>query len=73
MSQSRIYSALEASTNVAVGLVVSMMANALVFPLFHFHPSGIQNAEITVIYTAISFVRSYCLRRAWNAIGRCRA
>lgn len=70
MSQSRTYSALEAGTNIAVGLAISMLANAVVFPLFHFHPSGLQNVEITAIYTVISFVRSYCLRRVWNAIGK---
>jgi hypothetical protein len=69
MSQSRKASALEACTNIAIGLAVSMVANALVFPLFKFHPSGAQNAEITAIYTAISFVRSYLVRRMWNAIG----
>jgi hypothetical protein len=73
VSQSRMCSALEAGTNIAVGIVVSLVANAIVFPLFHFRPSGVQNAEITAIYTAISFVRSYCLRRAWNAIGKRRA
>lgn len=69
MSQSRKGSAFEALTNIAIGIVVSMIANALVFPLFHFHPSGSQNVEITAIYTAISFVRSYLIRRMWNAIG----
>lgn len=69
MSQSRKGSAFEALTNIAIGIVVSMIANALVFPLFKFHPSGSQNFEITAIYTAISFVRSYLIRRMWNAIG----
>lgn len=69
MSQTRKASLLESATNIAIGLVVSMVANALVFPLFHFHPSGVQNVEITAIYTAISFVRSYVVRRVWNAIG----
>ena len=66
MNQSRKMSALEAATNVSVGLVVSVIANHLVFPLFGFHPSLAQNIAITVIYTAISFVRSYALRRLFN-------
>jgi len=69
MSQSRKGSAFEALTNIAIGIVVSMIANATVFPLFNFHPSGSQNFEITAIYTGISFVRSYLIRRMWNSIG----
>lgn len=70
MSQSRKGSAFEALTNIAIGIVVSIIANAIVFPLFGFHPSGSQNVAITTIYTAISFVRSYLIRRRmWNSIG----
>lgn len=66
MSQSRKGSAAEAVTNVAVGLIVSMIANATVFPLYGFHPSLLDNIGITLIYTAISLVRSYLLRRGFN-------
>ena len=70
MSQSRKGSALEASVNMAVGLAVSMIANAIVFPAYGFHPSLLDNAGITLIYTGISLVRSYCLRRAFNLASR---
>lgn len=70
MSQSRRGSAAEAVTNVLVGLIVSMIANAIVFPIYGFNPSALDNIGITLIYTAISLVRSYCLRRAFNFIGR---
>lgn len=66
MSQSRKMSALEAATNVSVGLIVSVIANHLIFPLFGFNPSIAQNIAITIIYTAISLVRSYALRRFFN-------
>lgn len=66
MSQSKRGSAFEAFINIAVGLIVSVIANHLVFPLFGFVPSLGQNVAITTIYTGISFVRSYCLRRAFN-------
>lgn len=68
MSQSRKGSATEATMNIAVGLVVSMVANHFVFPVFGFHPSLADNVTITAIYTAISFVRHYFLRRFFNAI-----
>lgn len=66
MSQSKRGSAVEAFINIAVGLIVSVIANHLIFPLFGFVPSLGQNVAITAIYTGISFVRSYCLRRAFN-------
>jgi hypothetical protein len=69
MSQSRKGSAFEAFVNIAVGLVISIIANHLIFPLFGFEPSLSQNITITIIYTAISFIRSYCLRRVFNYFG----
>ena len=69
MSQSRKGSAFEAAVNIAVGVVVSIIANWLVFPQFGFTPSLGQNIAITAIYTAISFARQYCLRRMFNWAG----
>lgn len=66
MSQSRKMSALEAAINVVVGLIVSIIANHLIFPLFGFNPSIAQNVAITIIYTVISLARSYALRRFFN-------
>ncbi|WP_062390848.1 DUF7220 family protein [Pseudomonas abietaniphila] len=70
MSQSRKGSFVEACVNMAVGLAVSMIANSIVFPAYGFHPSLLDNIGITLIYTAISLLRSYCLRRAFNLFDR---
>lgn len=67
MTQSRLGSLIEALMNVAIGLLVSMVANALVFPHFGFHPTLGENVSITLIYTAISIARQYVLRRWFNA------
>jgi len=67
MGQTRLGSFIEAMFNVAIGLAVSIVANALVFPLFDFHPSLHQNINISLVYTAISIVRQYVLRRWFNA------
>lgn len=67
MTQTRLGSLLESLANVAIGLAVSMIANALVFPRFGFHPTAGENAAISLIYTAISIARSYALRRFFNA------
>lgn len=65
--QSRLGSLTEALVNVVIGLCISMVANALVFPAFGFHPDLRQNASISGIYTAVSIARSYVLRRWFNA------
>jgi hypothetical protein len=67
MNQTRLGSLIEAVFNVAIGLAISLVANALVFPLFGFRPTLAENVWISVIYTAISLVRSYALRRWFNA------
>lgn len=67
MTQTRLGSLIEAIFNVAIGLSISIVANAIVFPRFGFRPTLVENLWISVIYTVISLVRSYALRRWFNA------
>ena len=67
MNQTRVGSLIEACINVAIGLCVSVVANHFVFPQFGFYPSLGENVVISLIYTAISIVRQYVLRRWFNA------
>ena len=67
MGQTRIGSLIEALIKVAIGLLVSVAANAVVFPQFVFQPSMGENVAISLIYTAISIARQYVLRRFFNA------
>lgn len=66
--QSRKASVMEAWTNVLVGYSVNFSANLLIFPLFGMHISLSANFVMGLIYTAISLVRSYTLRRVYNAL-----
>jgi hypothetical protein len=66
MSQSRKGSMFEAIMNVLVGYGINFTANILIFPLFGWHISMQQNLVLGVIYTAISLLRSYCIRRWFN-------
>ena len=66
MSQSRIQSLIESWTNVIVGFGLAALANYLLFPLFGWAISAEQNATLVIIYTLISFARSYVLRRVFN-------
>lgn len=69
MTQTKLASAAESVTNVAVGYAVAMLTQALVFPLFGFYASTAQHAGIALIFTVVSLVRSYALRRLFNYIG----
>lgn len=67
MTQSRVDSFMEAFVNIAIGLVISTIANWLVLPtVLNVSMSVGQNVTISVIFTAISLVRSYAIRRAFN-------
>lgn len=70
MSQTRRMSIIETVTGVAIGFAVSMAASLVVYPWFGHAFSLAQNAGITVIFTVLSIVRGYCVRRAFNWLGR---
>lgn len=67
MSQTRLSSFIEALMNVAIGFSINYIANLLIFPLFDMHISLIDNLWMGMIYTIISIVRSYVIRRWFNA------
>lgn len=66
MSQSRRWSAIEAVANVVVGYALAVMTQAWVFPLFGLHASPREHAVIGLVFTAVSLIRSYSLRRLFD-------
>ncbi|MBL0144319.1 MAG: hypothetical protein IPP91_20000 [Betaproteobacteria bacterium] len=68
MMQTRWMSLMESIANVIVGFVVAVIAQILVFPLFGMHPTVSQNLWIGLIFTAVSLVRSYLLRRGFEVL-----
>lgn len=67
MNQTRLGSFIEAWMNVLVGFLVNFGANLVILPLIGFHISVSQNLFIGVLYTIVSVIRSYCIRRWFNA------
>jgi len=67
VKQSRAMSLVEAVTNVLVGYGVAVMTQVLVFPLFGLHATLRDNLTIGLVFTAVSLLRSYLLRRAFEA------
>ena len=66
--QSRRMSLVEAITNVAVGFLVALLTQIIVFPLFGLQVSLSENLAIGVLFTTVSIGRSYVLRRVFEAI-----
>lgn len=58
-------SALEAATNIVVGYGLAVAVQHLVFPLFGLGVSLSQNVFIAAIFTSVSLVRSFTLRRVF--------
>lgn len=69
MTQTRAHSAAEAVANVIVGYGVAVAANLAVLPAFGYAISARDASAIGLVFTLISLVRSYALRRVFNLIG----
>jgi len=67
MAQSRRGSFVEAVANTTIGWSISLVANLVVLPLFGYDVTFGHAVGIGVVFTAISFVRSYYVRRAFNS------
>lgn len=66
--QTRLGSLLETVANTAIGFGIAMLANHLVMPAFGHALSVGDNFWITCIFTVISLVRGYVLRRVFTKI-----
>jgi hypothetical protein len=66
--QTKLGSFVEAWANIAVGFTINYCANLLIFPLFGMHISPGANFLMGLIYTGISLVRSYIIRRWFNGL-----
>ena len=68
--QSRSLSLIEAITNVVVGYVLAVATQIVVFPWFELNPSLGENLTLGLVFTAISLIRGYALRRLFTRFDR---
>jgi hypothetical protein len=66
MKQKRLESLVESLVNVAVGYVVAVASQVLLFPLFGIDIPFASNLMIAIWFTVISIARSYTIRRWFN-------
>jgi hypothetical protein len=64
--QSRKQSLIEAAVSTAIGYAVALAGQIIVFPLMGIYVSLAANIEIGVIFTVISMIRAYAVRRLFN-------
>ncbi len=64
--QLKRHSLLESIVNVAVGYVVALLSQIIIFPVFGLQVSLQDNILIGLFFTAVSIVRSYILRRIFT-------
>ena len=68
MKQSRIMSLVESVANVVVGYGVAVVTQILIFPVFGLHATLAQNLKMGLVFTGISIIRSFALRRLFEWI-----
>ena len=69
MAQSKRGSLIEAVTNTVVGYVLAVATQFAVFPTLGLRVGVFENLGLGLIFTAVSLIRGYALRRLFN---RCR-
>ena len=64
--QSKRESMIETLTSVFAGWLIGVILNMLVLPLFDYNVSLTDGVLISIIFTAVSVVRGYLIRRYFN-------
>ena len=65
-AQRKRTSLLEAIVNCLVGIGVAIVGQIIIFPFFGIHIPLLSTGLIAVIFTGVSIVRSYLLRRLFE-------
>jgi len=65
--QTRAESLKESALNIAIGYLVALLSQLIVFPIVGVDVDFATNLEIGLYFTVISLIRSYLVRRWFNA------
>ena len=68
MTQSRTMSAAESVANVLIGYGIALITQVVVFDALAIPVSLEQNLWIGAVFTVVSLIRSYLLRRVFNQL-----
>jgi len=70
MNQTRLGSLIEVCINILIGFSINWIANMYILPLYGFAITGGQAFSMGLLFTVISVVRSYVIRRWFNSMLR---
>lgn len=66
MKQRRVTSLVESATNIVVGFALNTILNYYLLRLFGLFPSWGDSTGLALIFTAVSLVRTYGIRRGFE-------
>ena len=67
MNQSKLESLAEVGINVIIGWIIGLLTQVFFFPMIGIEATLSQNFISSIVFTIISIVRSYAIRRWFNA------
>ena len=65
--QTKKQSLIETLTSVFVGWLIGVILNLTILPLFDYNITVFDSLYVSLIFTVISVVRGYVIRRAFNS------
>ena len=65
--QSKKQSFIESLTSTTIGIIIGIVLNLTILPIFGYPVSVVDSLWISLIFTAISVIRSYAVRRIFNS------
>ena len=66
MKQSKLESLIESVITVGSGLIVAVIIQLLIFPLYDIEITLFKNIQLATIFTSISIIRIYIIRRYFS-------
>ena len=68
MKQSKLQSLVESVVTVGSGLIVAVIIQLLIFPLYNIEITLFENIQLAIIFTVSSIIRIYFIRRCFSRI-----
>ena len=65
--QTKKQSLIETLTSVFVGWLIGVILNLTILPLFDYNITVVDSLWVSLIFTAVSVIRGYVIRRAFNS------
>ena len=65
--QSKKQSFIESLTSTMIGIIIGIILNLTILPIFGYPVSVVDSLWISLIFTVVSIIRSYIIRRWFNS------